>query len=53
MIQSKLKCVHTNKTIKGTGYHLDILIAGREIFAIHKISWKILICFVFRYTSIY
>ncbi|CAF2937828.1 unnamed protein product [Rotaria sp. Silwood2] len=28
MIQSKLKCVHTTKPIKGTGYHLDILIAG-------------------------
>ncbi|CAF1285226.1 unnamed protein product [Adineta ricciae] len=28
MIQSKLKCVHSSKVIKGTGYHLDILIAG-------------------------
>ncbi|CAF3766130.1 unnamed protein product [Rotaria socialis] len=28
MIQSKLKCVHPTKMIKGTGYHLDILIAG-------------------------
>ncbi|CAF4224466.1 unnamed protein product [Rotaria socialis] len=28
MIQSKLKCVNTTKSIKGTGYHLDILIAG-------------------------
>ncbi|CAF3497542.1 unnamed protein product [Rotaria sp. Silwood1] len=28
MIQSKLKCVHTTKAVKGTGYHLDILIAG-------------------------
>ncbi|CAF1299740.1 unnamed protein product [Adineta steineri] len=28
MIQSKLKCVHSSKIIKGTGYHLDILIAG-------------------------
>jgi hypothetical protein len=28
MIQSKLKCVHSTKVIKGTGYHLDILIAG-------------------------
>lgn len=28
MIQTKLKCVHANKVIKGTGYHLDILIAG-------------------------
>jgi hypothetical protein len=30
MIQSKLKCVHSTKVIKGTGYHLDILIAGTE-----------------------
>ena len=30
MIQSKLKCVYATKTIKGTGYHLDILIAGKE-----------------------
>ncbi len=29
MIQSKLKCVHSTKVIKGTGYHLDIMIAGR------------------------
>ncbi|CAF4085564.1 unnamed protein product [Rotaria sordida] len=28
MIQTKLKCVYTTKPIKGTGYHLDILIAG-------------------------
>ncbi|CAF4754662.1 unnamed protein product [Rotaria sp. Silwood1] len=28
IIQSKLKCVHTTKAVKGTGYHLDILIAG-------------------------
>ncbi|CAF4681218.1 unnamed protein product, partial [Rotaria sp. Silwood2] len=28
MIQSKLKCVHSTKVIKGTGYHLDIMIAG-------------------------
>ncbi len=28
MIQSKLKCVYSTKVIKGTGYHLDILIAG-------------------------
>lgn len=28
MIQSKLRCVHSAKVIKGTGYHLDILIAG-------------------------
>lgn len=31
MIQSKLRCVHSSKVIKGTGYHLDILIAGRAI----------------------
>lgn len=31
MIQSKLKCVHSTKVIKGTGYHLDILIAGMNI----------------------
>jgi hypothetical protein len=28
MIQTKLKCVKSTKVIKGTGYHLDILIAG-------------------------
>ncbi|CAF0881089.1 unnamed protein product [Adineta steineri] len=28
MIQSKLRCVHSTKVIKGTGYHLDILIPG-------------------------
>ena len=28
MIQTKLKCVHSTKVTKGTGYHLDILIAG-------------------------
>ncbi len=31
MIQSKLKCVHSTKIIKGTGYHLDILIAGIKL----------------------
>ena len=28
MIQTKLKCVPSTKVTKGTGYHLDILIAG-------------------------
>ncbi|CAF1685163.1 unnamed protein product, partial [Adineta ricciae] len=28
MIQSKLRCVQSSKVVKGTGYHLDILIAG-------------------------
>jgi hypothetical protein len=28
MIQTKLKCVYSTKVIKGTGYHLDIMIAG-------------------------
>jgi len=31
MIQSKLKNVQSIKVIKGTGYHLDILIAGSSI----------------------
>jgi hypothetical protein len=36
MIQSKLRCVHSTKVIKGTGYHLDILIAGmKNDFFIH------------------
>lgn len=33
MIQSKLRGVITTKPIKGTGYHLDILIAGNNDFS--------------------
>ena len=44
MIQSKLRCVHSSKVIKGTGYHLDILIAGKRRFS----YWNFFTC---RFTS--
>ena len=50
MIQTKLKCVHSTKVIKGTGYHLDILIAGTENFRFSFIKY---ISFHLRCINIY
>ena len=45
MIQSKLKRVHSTNIIKGTGYHLDIMIAGKANIEMNllRFAWHLIL----------